>query len=88
MAEQDLSGHDVAAEDTDLADELRHRLNGLPVLNPVVEYIANRLGVGAGHWHMRFDLKDGHLHRTAIEHSSIGNVELQELRRGEAEASP
>ncbi len=61
-----------------LPEKLSADLNEVPV-RPVIEYIAERLGLvdgHDGHWSMRFDLEGGSLRRLEISHAQIGMDEL------------
>lgn len=62
----------------ELPDHVRQVLDTLPV-RPIIEYVAERLGLDDGHQHVRFELEGGNLRRTRLGREPVGNTELEVL---------
>jgi len=63
-----------------LPDDVRERLNGLP-LEPLVEYVFCRLDLDDGEQWIRFKASNGALRQAEFERGHITNSELEVLAR-------
>lgn len=70
---------EVVSDDA-MLEALRPLLDHRSV-RPLVDYVAQRLGVAGGERQITFEFSAGRLRRTQLGHGPIGNDELEQLAR-------
>jgi hypothetical protein len=70
----------LSLPDAEVVELLRPMLERRTV-EPLIEYIGERLGQDDGHHTMRFELDNGNLRKSGLDHASIGNDELEHLAK-------